>query len=285
MKLNEIIEKFNEKKLTTVSFISFGLFLFFFVPSLVFIFFISKDTSEDPLKEGINFYNASYFNSGNNINAYVDTGNLKDVYTFDCIKIYELIKVKNQSLGEIFTLNIGKINSLSKSLIEVKLITLSFVIFDFMIYLIILNEKKSGFANVKPKQKNDSGNCCVNLCCLFFGWMMSCFCSFFIIIFFAIFLILEIILFSIICAKYDNDETTKFLNFLKCNGINQDIITKFSSLNDLSIHFNLIIILNSVYIVFFVIFGIILWHLIRLGFQLPSEKMMIKEIKNKTESN
>ena len=44
---------------------------------------------------------------------------------------------------------------------------------------------------------------------------------------------------------------------MQCDGISHDIIEKFSGLNDLSLHFTLIKILNSVYIIFFVVFGII----------------------------
>ena len=255
MELHKDCINCSEQKMTTVAFISYGLFLLFFVPPLVCIFFISKDTSEDPLKEGINFYNTSSFNSGSYINACAEAFNLKDEYTVDCNKIYELIKVKNQSLGEIFTLNTGKINSLSKGLIAVKFVTLSLVILDIIIYLRILNEKKSSYTGTKTKK--DSGDYCADCCCLFFGCIIGLCCAVFIIISFGILIIVEIILFSIICAKYNNDETKKFLNFLKCDGINHDIISKFSSLNDLSLHFTLIKILNSVYLIFFIIFGII----------------------------
>ena len=60
------------------------------------------------------------------------------------------------------------------------------------------------------------------------------------------------------CSQYNNDETNKFLNFLQCDGINQEIITKFSGLNDMSSHFIAIKIVNSIYIVFFTIFGILM---------------------------
>ena len=255
MELKDDVVNCAEQKSTKVVFTFYGLFLLFFIPSLVFVFFISKDTSEDPLQEGINFYNSTSFNYINNTNTYVDMFNLKDENPVDCNKIYELIKVKNQSLSEIFTLYTGKINSLAKGLIALKFVTLAFVILAFIIYLINLNEKQSYSANTKPK--NDTEECCANFCCLFLGCMIGLGCAFFLIIGFSIFLIVEIVLFSIISAKYNNDETKKFLNFLQCDGISHDIIKKFSSLNDLSLHFTLIKILNSVYIIFFFAFGII----------------------------
>ena len=82
-------------------------------------------------------------------------------------------------------------------------------------------------------------------------------CAAFLIIRFSIFLIVEIILFSIISSKYNNEETKKFLNFLKCDDISHDMIEKFSGLNDLSLHFTLIKIFNSEYIIFFAVFEII----------------------------
>ena len=257
MKLKEDIFSFVEQKSTTLVFTFHGLFLLFFILSLVFFFFISKDTSEDPLQEGINFYNSTSFNYGNNISTYLDIFNLKDENLVDCSRIYELIKVKNQSLSDIFTLNTGKINFYAKSLIALKFVTLAFVILAFILYLKNLAEKKSNVPIKDSELKNSTEQCCASFCLIFISCMIGLCCTALLLIGFAIFLIVEIILFSIISAKYNNDETKKFLNFLQCDGISHNIIEKFSSLNNLSLHFTLIKILNSVYIVFFVVFGII----------------------------
>ena len=257
MELKEDVVSFSEQKSTTVVFTFYGLFLLFFIPSLVVVFFISKDTSEDPLQKGINFYNSTAFIYESSTNTYVDMFNLKNDNPVDCNKIYELIKIKNQSLSEIFTLNIGKIKPLAKGLIALKFVTLSFIILAFIIYLINLSEKKNNLTKTNSNSKNGTEECCANFCCFFLGCMIGLCCAIFLIIGFSIFLIVEIILFSIISSKYNNDETKKFLNFLQCDGISHDIIEKFSGLNDLSLHFTLIKIFNSVYIVFFAVFGII----------------------------
>ena len=61
-------------------------------------------------------------------------------------------------------------------------------------------------------------------------------------------LIADIIVFGIMCAQFNNDETDKFLNFLQCDGIDKDIISKFSRLNNLSINFNAMKVLHSIFI-------------------------------------
>ena len=277
MKLKEDIFSFVEQKSTTLVFTFQGLFLLFFIPSLVFFYFISKDTSEDPLEEGINFFNSTSFNYGNNINTYIDIFNFKDENPVDCSRIYELIKVKNQSLSEIFTLNTRKINFLAKSLIALKFVTLAFVILAFILYLKNLAEKKSNVPIKDSGSKNSTEQCCASFCLIFISCMIGLCCTALLLIGFAIFLIVEIILFSVISAKYNNDETKKFLNFLQCDGISHNIIEKFSSLNNLSLHFTLIKILNSVYIVFFVVFGIIVALSFLIDFPIDDNKGDDKE--------
>ena len=50
------------------------------------------------------------------------------------------------------------------------------------------------------------------------------------------------------CAQFNNDETDKFLNFLQCDGIDKDIIAKFSGLSNLSSNFNVMRVLHSIFI-------------------------------------
>ena len=66
-------------------------------------------------------------------------------------------------------------------------------------------------------------------------------------------LISDIIVFGIICAQFNNDETDKFLNFLQCDGIDKDIIAKFSDLSYLSVNFNVMKVLHSIFIVIYAI--------------------------------
>ncbi len=247
-------KEISKQKTTAIVLLFYVIFFICFIPSLVLMFFISKDTYEDPLEDGITFYNSTSYSPRDNIITNAPKINLNDKDIIDCNNIHELITVQNKSLGEIFKLNTGYIRYLSNSLIALKFVTLFFIIIELFNYIACQNKKD--FGNVKGDNKVE--DCCLSLCCMFFACMLGCLCMVFVAVGFFIFLIVDIILFSIMCSQYNNDETNKFLNFLQCDGINQDIITKFTGLNDLSSHFTAIKIVNSIYIVFFAMFGILM---------------------------
>ena len=125
--LDEYIRE-NPKK---VFFISFALFLVLFIPSMIFMFYVSKDTSENPLNQNINFYNLTYFPLDNRIKPDINLISWIDENSLDCNNIHELITVQNKSLDEIFTLNTRYINYLAKSLIAIQFVMLFFIMIFF----------------------------------------------------------------------------------------------------------------------------------------------------------
>ena len=77
---------------------------------MIFMFYVSKDTSENPLDQNINFYNLTYFPFDNRIKPDINLISWIDENSLDCNNIHELITVQNKSLDEIFTLNTRYIN-------------------------------------------------------------------------------------------------------------------------------------------------------------------------------
>ena len=69
-----------------------------------------------------------------------------------------------------------------------------------------------------------------------------------------IFLITNIIIFSILCSKYNTDDTENFLSFLQCKNINKEAFEKYLVLNDLSSHISLLKAFQSIFIVLDFIF-------------------------------
>ena len=244
MRLLEDLEDFIRENPKKVFFISLALFLLFFISSLIFMFNVSKNTSENPYEENINFYNLTYFPLENKIHRDINLINWIDENSLDCNNIHELITVQNKSLDEIFTLNTKYINYLAKSLIGVEFVLLFFILVSFCGY-----HEKFGFDSISTSGSDNS------VCSTIVSIIIICFCSccilfmiFILIIIFLILLIADIIIFSIMCAQFNNDETYKFLNFLQCDGIDKDIIAKFSGLSNFSINFNVMKILHSFFI-------------------------------------
>lgn len=243
MRSLENLIDFVRKNPKKIFFITLALFLIFFMSSLIFLFYVSNDTSENPYEENINFYNLTYFPLENRIHRDINLISLIDDNPLDCNNIHELITVQNKSLDEIFTLNTGYINYLAKSLIAIEFLMLFFIIIGFCAY-----RKNFGFDSCSTGSDNSVGS--------IIGFIiMICFCGCFIIllvflliIMLFILLIADIIIFSIMCAQFNKDETNKFLDFLQCDGIDKDIIAKFSGLSNLSSNFNVMRVLHSIFI-------------------------------------
>ena len=243
MRSLENLIDFVRKNPKKIFFITLALFLIFFMSSLIFLFYVTNDTSENPYEENINFYNLTYFPLENRIYRDINLISLIDDNPLDCNNIHELITVQNKSLDEIFTLNTGYINYLAKSLIAIEFLMLFFIIIGFC-----ANRKNFGFDSCSTGSDNSVGSIIVFI-------IMICFCGCFIIllvflliIMLFILLIADIIIFSIMCAQFNKDETNKFLDFLQCDGIDKDIIAKFSGLSNLSSNFNIMRVLHSIFI-------------------------------------
>ena len=98
---------------------------------MIFMFYVSKDTSENPLDQNINFYNLTYFPLDNRIKPDINLISWIDENSLDCNNIHELITVQNKSLDEIFTLNTRYINHSAKSLIAIQFVMLFFIMIFF----------------------------------------------------------------------------------------------------------------------------------------------------------
>ena len=247
MRLLENLIDFVKENPKKIFLTSLALFLIFFISSLIFMFLVSNNTSENPYEENINFYNLTYFSLENRIHRDINLISWIDDNSLDCNNINELITVQNKSLDEIFTLNTSYINYLAKSLIALEFIMLFFILVSFCAY-----RKNFGFDSISTSSSSSSDDSFVSIIGII---ALVCFCGcciilmvFIVIIIFFILLIVDIIIFSIMCAQFNKDETNKFLDFLQCDGIDKDIISQFSRLSNLSINFNAMKVLHSIFI-------------------------------------
>lgn len=130
------------------------------------MFYVSKDTSENPLDQNINFYNLTYFPFDNRIKP-----DINDENSLDCNNIHELITVQNKSLDEIFTLNTRYINHSAKSLIAIQFVMLFFIMIFFF-----ANLQQFGIDSVSVDSDSSVGSTIVSIlllcfcgCCIFFA--------------------------------------------------------------------------------------------------------------------
>ena len=230
----------------------------FFILSLVFSSHILNDSVENPLDKEkpsdkdkyFNEIESSYFellslfiNNDKNYenNTLINLG--ED--SINCENIKDLILIKNSSLKDIFKLNIDSIHSNSASLIAINVIIF---VFGFLIYIPnkLFGEclcEICGCCDCCDKSDRKSYENCADYCgsiCLV------------LIVF--IFLITNIIIFSILCSKYNTDDTENFLSFLQCKNINKEAFEKYLVLNDLSSHLSLLKSFQSIFIVLDFIF-------------------------------
>ena len=123
----------------------------------------------------------------------------------------------------------------------------------FIMIFFFANLQQFGIDSVSVNSDGSVGSTIVSIllicfcgCCIFFAIIIA-------VLIFLIMLIADIIVFGIMCAQFNNDETDKFLNFLQCDGIDKDIIAKFSDLSYLSVNFNVMKVLHSIFIVIYAI--------------------------------
>jgi hypothetical protein len=229
----------------------------FFILSLVFSSHILNDSVENPLKKEkpsdkdkyFNEIESSYFellslfiNNDKNYenNTLINLG--ED--SINCENIKDLILLQNSSLKDIFKLNIDSIHSNSASLIAINVIIF---VFGFLIYIPnkLFGEclcEICGCCCCDKSDRKSYENCadyCGSICLV-------------LIVF--IFLITNIIIFSILCSKYNTDDTENFLSFLQCKNINKEAFEKYLVLNDLSSHISLLKAFQSIFIVLDFIF-------------------------------
>ena len=230
----------------------------FFILSLVFSSHILNDSVENPLDKEKPSDKDKYFNENENsyfelLSLFINNDKNYENNTLinlgedsiNCENIKDLILIKNSSLKDIFKLNIDSIHSNSASLIAINVIIF---VFGFLIY--IPNKffgeclcEICGCCDCCDKSDRKSYENCADYCgsiCLV------------LIVF--IFLITNIIIFSILCSKYNTDDTENFLSFLQCKNINKEAFEKYLVLNDLSSHISLLKSFQSIFIVLDFIF-------------------------------
>jgi len=229
----------------------------FFILSLVFSSHILNDSVENPLDKEKPSDKDKYFNENENsyfelLSLFINNDKNYENNTLinlgedsiNCENIKDLILIKNSSLKDIFKLNIDSIHSNSASLIAINVIIF---VFGFLIY--IPNKffgeclcEICGCCCCDKSDRKSYENCadyCGSICLV-------------LIIF--IFLITNIIIFSILCSKYNTDDTENFLSFLQCKNINKEAFEKYLVLNDLSSHISLLKSFQSIFIVLDFIF-------------------------------
>ena len=242
MKLIEYIDENylqNHKKLFSI--LIFGLFLLFFILSLIFLNKVIDDSLDNPLENEKDYDKYFYFNDEQNNTKENENNNLNIDNSNECENTKSLIMKQNLSLISIFELKTDTIHSLSGSLKAFNIIMLIFAVF---IFLIIPTEK----------EETKGLDCCSQIFYEICFTACEIFCFSFFLILFGISLLVEIILFSVLCGKYNYSGMNDFLQFLKCNNINKDAFEEYMTLNDFSYHILLLKIFHSFYIIYSFIF-------------------------------
>ena len=239
-----------------------------FISSLLYLIFIKEDTSKNPLileeeSDKSNYFkNLSYIDypdkafckCGDDIlldycnedllksgcQNFYESKKLQNFNNDECEVIQNKIMIHNTKLINIFNLETSAINSSIFSLLTFNIVIFVLILLIYPLYVLFSC----------PCIKSD--DCCCCLCgCAFKLCNMFCansivFCLFFVIL---ILLIVDIVTFSSGCKYYKNDDTNKFLDFLQCSNVNKEGFQKFCAIEDLSSHFNVLIILQSIFIV------------------------------------
>lgn len=268
MKVLEVLKKIFDKDILYL--IINIIFFLNFILSIIFLNPVISDSSENPLEKETYFDKNYYFVNETNIINVPGSNNSKENNMNECYQIQSLILSNNQSLSSIFEFKTDTIHTLSVTLKAFDIIMLFCVIFMFLSFPF--------------PHKNDDTNClgslCSSLCdeicfrCIYMPFLILYILSF----------IVQIIVFSISCGKYNNSDTSNFLNFLECHNINKEAFEEYSIVNDYSYHFGLLKIFHSIYIVYCLIFIPLTYFIYYVyDYDISSSKETTNDTKNEKE--
>ena len=215
-----------------------AIFLLNFILSIIFLNITIDDFYENPLEKETYFDKYYYFKDEKNISKINESNILNIDNLNECDKVKSLIMLQNQSLASIFELKTNTIHTLSVCLKAFDVIMFFCVFFMFMSF----PQEKKGNEGEK--------DCCSSFCADLCFAIISTFCFMFFLILFVLSLIIQIIIFSVLCGKYNKGGMNNFLNFLECNNINKETFEEYSILNDFSYHIILLKAFQSIYIIY-----------------------------------
>ena len=147
---------------------------------------------------------------------------------YDCDILNYKIITKKTPLNEIFILNTKSYRGGEIGLLVMKIIILLISILNI---LSIWGESTG----------SDCADCLGN-CIIFF-------CGFIITLILFILWLVELIIFSVSCSKYNNDDAQKYLDFLNCPNVDKKGFVKFNSIDDLYTHLIIFMTFNIIYII------------------------------------
>ena len=269
---NQIIDYINILKKKSI-YISLFVFWFLFFMTLIFIALIINDTLKNPLEKENQFDKSNYFNDNSfgtkqkckcgekillnfcsedlllsgciNINENNTLINLNENLG-NCKAIEESIMSHNSKLIDIFQLNTNNINSSSKGLLTVNILLFIFGSLVYVTYNKCLSIYTGLITCDWEKARNEEEKGKDECCYVFIEFYITIFRNLFILIC----LIVDIIIFSILCGVYNIDDTSKFLKFLECNNVNIVGFDKYLVLRNLSYHFSLLKFFQSLFIIY-----------------------------------
>ena len=209
------------------------IFLLSFILSIIFLNSVIDDSSENFLENEA--FLEKYFREEKNITNITESTNLNENDIKKCNQIQSLVVSNNQSLDSLFELKTDTIHTLSIALKAFD------VIMFFCVFFMCLS---CPFRN-----QTDDKNCLSSFCMRLFDEL--CFNCIYIpfLILYTVCFVIQIILFSVLCGKYNYSDITNFLNFLECYNYYQEASEHYSIVNDYSYHIVLLKVFHSIYIV------------------------------------
>ena len=183
-----------------------------------------------------------------------------------CQEIQNMIINEKLKLKDIFELETGSIRSSIICLIALNIVIFIIIILYYPIieiYLISQTNDFHGYHSKKDKGKNREEHkdeqkccCCRLFCFIFIKSAIILIIALVIALVILFLLIIIIVIFSVLCEKYNHDDTGKFLDFLECLNVNKEGFYKYSSLQDLPPHFTLVKIFQ-IFFIFMAFFSVL----------------------------